>query len=100
MKKIIFNALFLMSVIYVIYAVILFILQIFNIETIVLFTMSKFHLVFANVFGNAIIVFWIWSMIIWGKKDKNTKRFLLLFFLVGIYALFYYRRIIMNKWLG
>jgi len=46
-----------------------------------------------------IFVLWIYSMIIWSKKDKVIHRFFLLFFLNGLYTPFYFSRILKNDWL-
>ena len=44
-------------------------------------------------------IFWIWNMIIWSGKDKIVGRFFALFFLPGLYNLFYYRLVLKNNWL-
>lgn len=45
------------------------------------------------------IAFWIWNIVIWSKRDKEIRRFFALFFLPGLYTLFYYRRVLKNSWL-
>jgi len=45
-----------------------------------------------------IFAFWINNLIIWGKHDKHIGRFFLLFFLIGIYTPFYFRRVLRNSW--
>lgn len=45
-----------------------------------------------------IIVLWINNLIVWSKNDKGIGRFLLLFFLNGLYNPFYYRKIQKNNW--
>lgn len=42
---------------------------------------------------------WIYLIVIWAKKDKNVGRFFLLFFLIGIYTLFYFKRALKNDWI-
>jgi hypothetical protein len=46
-----------------------------------------------------LLVFWIWSMVIWSKNDKKIIRFFALFFLPGLFTLYYYFLVIKNKWL-
>jgi hypothetical protein len=46
-----------------------------------------------------VIVFWIWNMIIWSKRDKKIIRFFALFFLPGLFTLYYFFLVIKNKWL-
>lgn len=46
-----------------------------------------------------ILIFWIWNMVIWSKHDKKAERFLLIFFLNGIYCPFYFNRALKNKWI-
>lgn len=45
-----------------------------------------------------IFVLWVNNLIIWSKHDKHIGRFFLLFFLIGIYSPFYFRKILKNKW--
>ncbi len=45
-----------------------------------------------------IFVLWINNIIIWSKHDKHIGRFFLLFFLIGVYSPFYFRKILRNKW--
>jgi hypothetical protein len=46
-----------------------------------------------------VIALWIWDIIIWSKKDKKVSHFLGLFFLNGLYTLYYYRLVLKNNWL-
>ena len=46
-----------------------------------------------------VFIFWIWNLIIWSKRDKNIYRFFALFFLIGIFTLYYYFIVLKNKWL-
>jgi len=46
-----------------------------------------------------LLILWIKCIIVWSKKDKNVLRFFLLFFLHGLYMLYYYPKIIKNNWL-
>jgi hypothetical protein len=48
--------------------------------------------------GIPLIVLWIYNMVIWSRHDKHVGRFFLIFFLIGIYSPFYFRRIIKNGW--
>jgi hypothetical protein len=45
-----------------------------------------------------ILILWSYDMIIWSKRDKNVGYFLLIFFLIGLYTPFYFRKIVKNKW--
>ena len=45
------------------------------------------------------VAFWIWNIVIWSKRDKKIGRFFALFFLPGLYTLFYYRIVLKNNWL-
>ena len=51
---------------------------------------------YLTIFG---LAFLIWNIVIWSKRDKKVGRFLALFFLPGLYTLFYYRIVLKNKWL-
>lgn len=44
------------------------------------------------------LILWISMLILWSKFDKNIGRFFMLFFLIGIYSLFYYRRAERSGW--
>jgi hypothetical protein len=46
------------------------------------------------------IAFWIWNIVIWSKRDKKIGQFFALFFLPGLYTMFYYRRVLKNNWLN
>lgn len=46
-----------------------------------------------------VFIFLIWNIVIWSKRDKKVIRFLALFFLPGLYTLFYYPKVLKNKWL-
>lgn len=45
------------------------------------------------------VVFWVWNIVIWSKRDKKIGRFFGLFFLPGLYTLFYYRIVLTYNWL-
>jgi len=45
-----------------------------------------------------IIILWVYDMVIWSKHDKHVGRFFLIFFLLGFYSPFYFRRIVKNGW--
>ena len=51
------------------------------------------------IIGVPILVLWVFDMIKWSKHDKHVGRFFLIFFLIGIYAPFYFRKIVKNNWL-
>jgi hypothetical protein len=61
-----------------------------ELETLMFWRMILTYFVFA---------FFIWNIVIWTKRDKKVGRFLALFFLPGLYTLFYYRIVLKNKWL-
>jgi hypothetical protein len=46
-----------------------------------------------------VMIFWIWNIVIWFKRDKKVGRFFALFFLNGFYTLYYYRLVIKNNWI-
>jgi ABC-type protease/lipase transport system fused ATPase/permease subunit len=50
------------------------------------------------IFTIPIFILWVYDMIIWSKHDKHVGRFFLIFFLLGIYGPFYFRRIVKNGW--
>jgi hypothetical protein len=62
-----------------------------NLETIMFWRMNLTYFVAA---------FWIWNIVIWSKQDKKIGRFFALFFLPGLYTLFYYRIVLKNNWLN
>lgn len=45
-----------------------------------------------------ILILWINNMIVWSRNDKNIMRFLLLFFLNGLYNPLYFKKILKNNW--
>jgi len=45
-----------------------------------------------------IIILWVNDLIVWSKHDKHIGRFIALFFFIGIYSPFYFKRILKNKW--
>ena len=45
-----------------------------------------------------VFVLWINNLVVWPKHVKNIGRFLLLFFLIGIYSPFYFQKILKNNW--
>ena len=45
-----------------------------------------------------LIILWVYDMIIWSKHDKHVGRFFLIFFLLGFYSPFYFRRIVKSGW--
>jgi hypothetical protein len=49
-------------------------------------------------FAIPIVILWINNLIVWSKKDKNIGRFFVLFFLMGIYSPFYFKKILKNNW--
>ena len=51
------------------------------------------------IFTIPIIILWINNMIIWSRRDKHIGRFFLLFFLNGIYNVFYFRKVLKNSWI-
>jgi hypothetical protein len=55
---------------------------------------------FRLILGVPIIILWVYDMVKWSKHDKHIGRFLLIFFLLGIYSPFYFRRILKNNWLN
>ena len=77
-----------------------FTLQITGNETILsnVFDSLEFNLVYTSL-APICIAYWIWLLVIWGKKDKKISRFFLLFFLNFIYSSVYYRIIVKNRWL-
>ncbi len=56
-------------------------------------------LVFRGISLVFLVILWIKCLIVWSKKDKGIGRFLLLFFLHGLYTLFYYPRAIKQNWI-
>ncbi len=46
-----------------------------------------------------VLIFLGWNIVIWSKRDKKVIRFLALFFLPGLYTLFYYPKVLKNNWL-
>jgi len=59
---------------------------------------NKTFLSFRFILTIPILVLWINNLIIWSKFDKHIGRFLLLFFLIGVYSPFYFRKILKNNW--
>ena|ERR1035437_9301708 len=47
----------------------------------------------------AILVLFIWNIVIWAKKDKSVGRIIALLFMNWIYSPFYSYRVIKNKWI-
>lgn len=45
-----------------------------------------------------VFILWVCCLVIWGKHDKDIGRFLPLFFLIGLYSLFYFRQALKKQW--
>jgi hypothetical protein len=48
----------------------------------------------------SVIAFGIYNIIIWSKFDKHLGRFFALFFLLGLYTPFYFKKAIKNGWVS
>ena len=46
-----------------------------------------------------VLIFTVYCMILWSKKDNYVLNFFLLFFLMGVYTPFYYRKVLKNNWI-
>ena len=94
-KKLIYHGLFILNILVFILAILYFAFA-WNgysredLEPLNLWRMNLAYFIF---------VFLIWDFVIWTKRDKKVGRFLALFFLPGIYTLFYYRIVLKNNWL-
>jgi hypothetical protein len=94
-KKIIYHGLFILNVVLLIMAfgqVYLF-AKGYSADALQTFMLWRTNL---TLFG---LAFLIWNIVIWSKRDKKVGRFLALFFLPGLYTLFYYRIVLKNNWL-
>ena len=60
---------------------------------------SKQFINFRMVLGLFTLILWIFNLLLWAKKDKMLRRFIPLFFLIGIYSPFYFIRALNNKWI-
>ncbi|WP_346863882.1 hypothetical protein [uncultured Draconibacterium sp.] len=49
--------------------------------------------------GFPVMALWIWSIVIWNRKDKRGLQLALLIVLIGIYTLYYSLLILKNGWL-
>ncbi len=54
---------------------------------------------FRTLLSIPVLILWIGSLIIWSKHDKRIVQFFLLFFLMGLYSPFYYRKSKLNGWI-
>ena len=100
MKKYIYPTLFFINIIGWIIVIIHSVLmikygQFFEFSFITSKTIFNLRL-FLNLF---ILVFWVLMMRTWYKHDKKPYRFFLIFFLLGVYQLFYYRKALKNNWI-
>ena len=46
-----------------------------------------------------VFAFLIWNIVIWSKRDKKVGRFFALFFLPGVYTIYYYWIVVKNNWI-
>ena len=94
-KKIIYHSLFILDLFGLILAISQIILSVkgYSMDDLQTFMFWRITLTY---FG---LAFLIWNIVIWSKRDKKVSRFFALFFLPGLYALFYYRIVLKNKWL-
>jgi hypothetical protein len=47
--------------------------------------------------GLLIFAYWIYLVTLWSKYDKKISRFFALFFLFGLYSIFYSKKILRNE---
>ena len=58
---------------------------------------DKFFLVFRMLMTIPVLILWIYNIKIWSRRDKQIRRFLLLFFFNGLYNPFYYRKAVKSN---
>jgi hypothetical protein len=95
-KKTIYHFLFAMNIVAAILAIVVIILVTKGISEEDLAFFNQWRMIAAYF----VFAFWIWNIIIWSKSDKKIARFFALFFLLGIYTLFYYRIVLKNNWIS
>lgn len=59
---------------------------------------DEFFLMVRMVLTIPILILWVNNITIWSKKDKSVRRFLLLFFLNGLYNPIYFKKVLNNNW--
>ncbi len=70
-----------------------------GLESVIELINSKQFINFRMILGLFTLVLWIFNLFLWSKKDKVLKRFIPLFFLIGIYSPFYFIKALNNKWI-
>ena len=99
MKKIILDICFYINVALLVFAILITISVFFEINFLVDFALGDKMPIVRILFNVPIIFLWVSNMVIWSKYDKNIGRFFLLFFLNAFYNPFYYRKVVINKWI-
>ncbi len=99
MKKIFLNICFTANILLYASFFVLFIAVIFDFISIKSYILSENFSNIKTVLSLLVLTFWIYNLVIWSKHDKKIGRFLMLFFLIGIYTPFYYLIALKNKWI-
>lgn len=95
-KKLIYHGLFILNVTALLLAIVntyLIVGKAYSTDD--LYKLTQFRL-YVTLF---VLGFLIWNIVIWSKHDRKVSRFLALLFLPGFYTLFYYFKVLNNKWI-
>lgn len=99
MKKQILDYCFYINVLMIVIFIALMFAVVFGSELIFDIFKNETFINIRMILSIPILILWIYNLIIWSREDKNIGRFLLLFFLNGLYNPFYYKSIIRKGWL-
>ena len=99
MKNLFLKLCYISNILLIVVTIMLAISHILEIEAIKDLLFSNFGALIRGVLALLSIFLWIYCIFIWTKHDKKIPRLLLIFFLSGIYIIFYFRRIIKKGWL-
>ena len=98
MKKIILNTLYVVNVAFVILTILLPIINLFGENDFYDFFVSSSGSILRSVLSFMVLFLWVYCIYVWSKFDKKAIRLVLLIFLSAFYIIFYYPRVMKNKW--
>jgi len=99
MKKIILKMFFLVNVLMFAMYLLVLLAAIFEANNLLRYFASDSFSNIRVMIALPVMILWVYTLIAWSRFDKNIGRFLMLFFLIGLYSPFYYLKMVKNNWI-